>query len=339
MALEACPPAIVVHVQLRHNDLGLETISKSSAIWSGQLWSSVKSSGMIGSPTTLREPNSAMIPENSHGRATKLIAGFYVVPESIPPVSRTRTTYHADENDGKRVTVPADVSSVGVPAVAEQSQPFGRARNYRASEGQKPGGAVVRNEDQAPLNMHDHLQILRNRNVESAVDHASRWFNAGSACFKGYCPDNASLSHQCNATSKAHASNATSKAHASNECKFCWPQQNDTAIHEHCTITAGRLNLSLLAAFSALLLMILVILVLLRRRILRYCQGRTRDINKQRKTRSGSRGLRKWGRRAEKATGSAELPHQGQASLRQRNASLPPDEEKVRKAAAAPESV
>lgn len=257
------------------------------------------------------------------------MAGFYVVPESIPPVSRTRATYYVDENDGKRVTVPADGSSVGVPAVAEQSQPLGRARNYRASEGQKPGGAVVRNEDQAPLNMHDHLQKRRNRNVASAVEHASGWFNARSACFKDYCQDNTNLTKRCENV----------KFHESNECKFCLPQRNDTAICEHCTITAGRLNLCLLAAFTALLLMTLVILVLTRRRILRYCQGRMRDIKKQRKIRSGSRSLRKLGRRAEKATGSAELSHQGQASLRQRNASLPKDEEKVRKAAAVPANV
>ena len=228
------------------------------------------------------------------------------------------------------MTVPAHVSSVGVPAVAEQSQPLGRARNYGASEGQKPGGAVLRDVDQAPLNMHDHLQKRRNRNAESAVDRASRWFNARSACIKGFCEDDTSISKKCE--------NATPKAFASYDCKFCWPH-NDTAISEHCTITAGRLNLCLLAAFTALLLMTLVILVLLRWRILRYCQGRMRDIKKQRKTRSGSRSLRKLGRRAEKATGSAELSHQGQASLRQRNASLPQDEETVREAAAAPGNV
>ena len=331
MASEARLPAVVVHVQPRHNDLGLETISKSSATWSGLLWSSVKSSAFIGNSTTSREPYSAMIPDNSHGRATKLIAGFYVVSESIPPVSRARATYYADENDDKKVTFPADIPSVGVPAVAEQSQPLGRARNHRASEGHSPGGAVVRNEDQAPLYMYDHVQKLRNRNVESAVEHASGWFNARSACVNGYCQDKARLSKDCD--------NATLKGHASNECEFCLPQPKEAAILEHCIITAGRLNLSLLAAFTALLLMILVILVLLRRRILRYRQGRARDIKKQRKTQSGSRGLRKWGRRAEKATGSAELSYQGQASLRQWNASLPQDEEKVRKAAVALENV
>ena len=331
MASEACPPEVIVHVQLARNNLGSETVSKSSTTWSGQLWSLLKSSPFISSPTTLTEPHAAMIQENLRGRASKLIAVFYVIPESIPPVSRTRATYDADEKEGKSVTVSADVSSAGVSAVAEQGQPVDRARNYMSSEGHELDGAVVRSEGQTLLSMHDHFQRLRKRNMESTVDRASRWFNARSTCCNGYCQDNATLSKKCG--------NATFKAHATDECKFCWPQHNETAIHEHCTVTAGRLNLSLLGAFIALLLMILVILVLLRGRILRYCQERTRDIKKQRKTRSGSLGLRKLGRRAEKATGSAELSNQGEASLRQRNASLPQVEEHVPKSGAAPEHV
>lgn len=168
MALEDCSSAIVVHVQPRQSYVGSGTVSESSTTWPGQLGFLLKSSTPISSPTTLTEPHAAMIHETLHGRATELIAGFYVVPELMPLVLRTRAIYYAYKNDGERVTLSADILSTG----CQQSQ--SRASPLVVRPMHKLGGVVAMNEDQALLNMHEHLQSLHNRKIDPTMERVSR---------------------------------------------------------------------------------------------------------------------------------------------------------------------